>query len=54
MNCATSPTEQEMLAPQLGWFTLPGLTLQGGHTAFPIFGEEDGKPRNILLVVSED
>lgn len=53
-NCATSPTEQEMLAPQLGWFTLPGLTLQGGHTAFPIFGEEDGKPRNLVLVTSED
>ena len=53
-HCATSPMQQEMLAPQRGWFTLPGLTLQGGHTSFPIFGEEDGKPRNLLLVVSED
>jgi hypothetical protein len=53
-HCATSPTEAEVLAPQLGFFSLPGLGLQGGHTAFPIFGQEDGKPRNILLVVSEE
>src|SRR5262249_40363060 len=38
VNCARSPTQAEMLAPQLGWFTLPGTSLQGGHTAFPIFG----------------
>jgi hypothetical protein len=43
-----------MLAPQLGWFTLPGTTLQGGHTSFPIFGEQGGKPRNLLLVTSEE
>jgi hypothetical protein len=54
VNCATSPTQNEMLAPQLGWFTLPGTSLQGGHTSFPIFGEEDGKTRNLLLVTSEE
>jgi hypothetical protein len=43
-----------MLAPQLGWFTLPGTSLQGGHTSFPIFGEQGGKPRNLLLVTSEE
>src|SRR5215472_204260 len=53
-NCAKSPTQSEMLAPQLGWFTLPGGSLQGGHTSFPIFGEQDGKPRNLLLVTSEE
>lgn len=53
-NCATSPTQAEMLAPQLGFFTLPGLTLQGGHTSFPIFGEEDGKRRDLMLVSSEE
>ena len=53
-GCATSPTQAELLAPQKGFFTLPGLTLQGGHTSFPIFGEENGKPRNILLVSSEE
>jgi hypothetical protein len=53
-NCAKSPTEGEMLAPQLGWFTLPGTNLQGGHTAFPIFGEEDGKARTLLLITSEE
>jgi len=53
-NCAQSPTEAEMLAPQKGWFTLPGTSLQGGHTAFPIFGEEHGKRRNIVLVASEE
>jgi hypothetical protein len=53
-NCAKSPTQSEMLAPQLGWFTLPGTNLQGGHTSFPIFGEEDGKPRNLILVTSEE
>ncbi len=53
-NCAKSPTEAEMLAPKLGFFSLPGLGLQGGHSSFPIFGEEDGKPRNVLLVVSEE
>jgi hypothetical protein len=52
--CATSPTQAEMLDPQLGWFTLPGTSLQGGHTSFPIFGEQDGKPRNLLLVSSEE
>jgi hypothetical protein len=52
-NCATSPTEAEILAPQTGFFSLPGLGLQGGHSSFPIFGEEDGKARNLLLVVSE-
>jgi len=53
-GCAQSPSEADMLAPQKGWFTLPGTTLQGGHTSFPIFGEEDGKPRNIVLVTSEE
>lgn len=53
-NCATSPTQAEILAPQLGFFTLPGLALQGGHTSFPIFGEEDGRPRNLMLVSSEE
>ena len=53
-NCAKSPTQSEMLAPQLGWFTLPGTSLQGGHTSFPIFGEQGGKPRNLLLVTSEE
>jgi hypothetical protein len=53
-NCATSPTQAEMLAPQKGFFTLPGLSLQGGHTSFPVFGEENGKPRNILVVASEE
>jgi len=53
-NCATSPTEAEMLAPQKGFFSLPGLTLQGGHSSFPIFGEEHGRPRNILVVSSEE
>jgi hypothetical protein len=54
VNCARSPTQDEMLAPQLGWFTLPGTSLQGGHTAFPIFGEEHGKARNLLLITSEE
>jgi len=54
VKCATNPTQDEMLAPQLGWFTLPGTSLQGGHTSFPIFGEQNGKPRNLLLVVSEE
>jgi hypothetical protein len=53
-NCAKSPTQGEMLAPQLGWFTLPGTSLQGGHTSFPIFGQQDGKTRNLLLVTSEE
>jgi len=53
-NCARSPTQAEMLEPQLGWFTLPGTSLQGGHTSFPIFGEQNGKTRNLLLVVSEE
>ncbi len=53
-NCAVSPTQAEMLVPQKGFFTLPGLTLQGGHSSFPIFGEENGRPRNILVVVSEE
>jgi hypothetical protein len=53
-SCATSPTEAEMLAPQRGFFTLPGTVLQGGHTSFPIFGEEDGRKRNVLLVISEE
>lgn len=53
-GCAANPTQAEMLAPQKGWFTLPGLALEGGHTAFPIFGEENGKPRNIMLVSSEE
>jgi len=53
-KCAVSPTESEMLAPQKGFFSLPGLTLQGGHSSFPIFGQEDGKPRNILVVASEE
>jgi hypothetical protein len=53
-NCAVSPTQAEMLAPQKGFFTLPGVALQGGHTSFPIFGEEDGRPRNLMLVSSEE
>ncbi|MFI5090287.1 MAG: LVIVD repeat-containing protein [Terriglobales bacterium] len=51
--CAVSPSEADMLAPQKGFFSLPGLGLQGGHSSFPIFGEENGRPRNILLVSSE-
>ena len=54
LHCATNPTQAEMLDPQLGWLTLPGTSLQGGHTSFPIFGEQDGKPRNLVLVVSEE
>jgi hypothetical protein len=53
-SCATNPTQADMLAPQTGFFTLPGLALQGGHTSFPIFGEEDGKARNLVLVASEE
>jgi hypothetical protein len=53
-HCATSPTEAEMLAPQKGFFSLPGLGLQGGHSSFPIFGRRDGKTLNVLLVVSEE
>jgi hypothetical protein len=53
-NCAKSPTQAEMLAPQKGFFTLPGTTLQGGHTSWPIFGERGGKPFNVLVVVSEE
>jgi hypothetical protein len=53
-NCARSPTQAEMLDPQLGWFTLPGTSLQGGHTSFPIYGKEDGRPRNLILVTSEE
>jgi len=53
-GCAASPTQPEMLAPQKGWFTLPGFALQGGHTSFPIFGEEDGKLRNVMVVSSEE
>ena len=53
-GCAVSPTQAEILAPQKGWFTLPGFALQGGHTSFPIFGEEDGKTRNVMVVSSEE
>jgi hypothetical protein len=53
-SCATNPSQSDLLAPQTGWFTVPGLALQGGHTSFPIFGEEGGKPRNLVLVVSEE
>lgn len=52
--CAVSPNQADMLAPQKGWFTLPGGALQGGHSSMPIFGEEDGKPRTILEVTSEE
>ena len=53
-NCATSPTEAEMLAPEISYFTIPGGILQGGHSAMPIYGEEDGRPRNIVEVTSEE
>jgi hypothetical protein len=53
-NCAKSPTQAEMLAPQIGWFTLPTTSLNGGHTSFPIFGEENGKARNLLVITSEE
>lgn len=53
-NCAKSPTQEEMLAPQISWFTLPTTSLNGGHTSFPIFGEEDGRTRNLLLMSSEE
>lgn len=53
-NCAISPTEAEMLAPQISFFTLPGATLQGGHSSFPIYGEEDGKRRDVLAITSEE
>jgi len=52
--CAVSPSQADMLAPQKGWFTLPGGVLQGGHTSMPIFGEENGRTRNILEVTSEE
>jgi len=52
--CAVSPSQADMLAPQKGWFTLPGLALQGGHSSFPIFGEENGRTRNVLVVTSEE
>jgi len=53
-NCATSPTASEMTDPEIVSFTIPGGILQGGHTSMPIFGEEDGRPRNILEVTSEE
>ena len=53
-SCATSPTQEEMLAPQISWFTLVTTSLNGGHTSFPIFGEENGSPRNLLLMTSEE
>ena len=52
--CAVSPSQADMLAPQKGWFTLPGGVLQGGHSSMPIFGEENGRPRNIVEVTSEE
>ncbi len=62
-NCATSPTQADLLYPQVSYVsTNPN---QGGHTAIPIFGipipEEqqnflDGTPQkwNLLAVTSED
>jgi len=52
--CAVSPSQADMLAPQKGWFTLPGGALQGGHSSMPIFGEQDGRRRNIVEVTSEE
>ncbi|MGH9680289.1 MAG: LVIVD repeat-containing protein, partial [Candidatus Acidiferrales bacterium] len=53
------PTAQEMLAPQVGFITMSPD--QGGHTAFPVFGEpipefQDFvalKRRDLLIVPSE-
>jgi len=53
-NCATSPTAAEMTAPEKVSFSLPGLGLQGGHSSFPIYGEEDGRRRDVLVVTSEE
>jgi len=41
---------KDVFTPQISFFTLPGLTTQGGHTSFPILkGKQDA-----LLVVSEE
>ena len=62
-NCANSPTQADLLYPQVGYIT--SNPNQGGHTSIPIFGvpipEEqqnylDGKPQkwDLLAVTSED
>jgi hypothetical protein len=62
-NCATRPSQADLLYPQIGYITTNPN--QGGHTAIPIFGvpvpEEqqnylDGKPQrwDLLAVTSED
>jgi hypothetical protein len=62
-NCATSPTQADLLYPQVSYITMNPN--QGGHTAIPIFGvpipEEqqnylDGKPQrwDLLAITSEE
>jgi hypothetical protein len=62
-NCAASPTQADLLYPQVGYIAMNPN--QGGHTAVPIFGvpipEEqqnyaDGKPQrwNLLAITSEE
>jgi hypothetical protein len=61
-NCATSPTEADLLYPQISYITMKPT--QGGHTAIPIFGVPipemqanylDGKPQrwDLLAITSE-
>lgn len=62
-NCATSPTQADLLYPQVSYITMNPN--QGGHTAVPIFGVPipeaqqnylDGKPQrwDLLAVTSEE
>ncbi len=62
-NCATRPTQADLLYPQVGYITTNPN--QGGHTAIPIFGVPipaeqqnylDGKPQtsDLLAVTSEE
>jgi hypothetical protein len=62
-NCATSPTQADLLYPQISYITMNPN--QGGHTAIPIFGVPipeaqqnylDGKPQrwNLLAITSEE
>lgn len=61
-NCANSPTQADLLYPQISTFTMPAL--HGAHTALPVFGVPipqaqqnflDGTPqtRDLLLGTSE-
>jgi len=62
-NCATKPTQADLLYPQVSYITTNPN--QGGHTAIPIFGVPipqaqqnylDGKPQkwDLLAVTSEE